>query len=443
MTIQEIEEKFKAILDAAHQYSVLYEKEKDKFPYRLNVIKELHDDENAHSRILIRLLQYKDGNDYVWLRFFINRMNDCCEDGVNIEISNPSIDTEHSTGDGRIDGLILEEGKYAIIIENKIWDAVDQNEQIDKYVKYVNQQRDVDTKSIFVIYLTRNGSKVVSKDSLSEETKKTLGNHFLPMSFQYDILPWLEEDVLPNCKIKEKCLETAVYQYIDYLKGLFGQLNYQKQAQKNALKQILKDMGISEEYNEISKKHDEVQQLANALFECKTELGKRVADKFQQLTRGFFNETNSREDFVFIDNNQINEKYNYYQIYTEAWSHAQPYYKKCSHHLEWFPISYSDLFNGNKLTFVLHIERWNGTQEECNKYAESLLDKAKGKYNYIQKYDERTFFKKDYEIPNGKTFASMTEDEQRAFLKDVYSSEEIQTIIGLVNETIEEMKQQQ
>lgn len=46
MTIQEIEENHKTILEAAHQYSVLYEKEKDKFPYRLNVVQELHDDEN-------------------------------------------------------------------------------------------------------------------------------------------------------------------------------------------------------------------------------------------------------------------------------------------------------------------------------------------------------------------------------------------------------------
>lgn len=439
MTIQEIEETHKDILDIAQRYAALYKKEEDTFPYRLNVIEELHDDENAHSRILIRLLQYKEKGEYTWLNFFVNRMNELCGGDVNIEISNPSIVTEHPTGDGRIDGLIFEEGKYAIIIENKIWDATDQYKQIDRYVEYA-QKCGVDSESIFVIYLTRNGSKVVSKESLSKETSEMLGKRFIPMSFQYDILPWLEEDVLPNCKIKEKCLETAVYQYIDYFKGLFGQLNYQEQAQENALKQILKNMGISEEYNEISKKNDEVQRLANALWKCKTELGKRVADKFQQLTREFFNKTNSREDFIFIDNNQINEKSNYYQIYTETWSHAQPYYKKCSHHLEWYPLSYSDLFNKNKLTLVLHIEPWNGTEEECNNYAALLLDIAKEKYDYIKKYDNCTFFKKEYEIPNGKTFASMAEEEQRAFLKDVYSSEEIQTIIGLVNETIEKMK---
>lgn len=46
MTLQETEVKYEQILYAAHQYSVLYEKEKDKFPYRLNVVQELHDDEN-------------------------------------------------------------------------------------------------------------------------------------------------------------------------------------------------------------------------------------------------------------------------------------------------------------------------------------------------------------------------------------------------------------
>lgn len=46
MTIQEAEEKYKEILDAAHQYSELYKKEKERFPYRLNVVQELHDDEN-------------------------------------------------------------------------------------------------------------------------------------------------------------------------------------------------------------------------------------------------------------------------------------------------------------------------------------------------------------------------------------------------------------
>lgn len=429
MTIQEIEKKYKTILDAAHQYSVLYKKEKDKFPYRLNVIEELHDDENAHSRILLRLLQYKDGNDYVWLKSFINRMNDCCEGGVNFDVSNPKIDTEHPTDDGRVDGFIFEQGKYAIIIENKIWDATDQYKQIDRYVEYA-QKCGVDTKNIFVIYLTRNGSKIVSKESLSKETSEMLGKRFIPMSFQYDILPWLEEDVLPNCKIKEKCLETAVYQYIDYFKGLFGQLNYQKQAQKSALKQIFKDMGIEENYTEIEKKYQEVQALANTLENKMNSMGKQVADKFQQLTKEYFDST---EDFSFNDNNQIRSSEGFFQIYDTRWTVIPDL---CPH-LEWVPISYNKLFGKLKLSFVLHIE---GDAKKKNRCAQILLEKAKEtNIDYVRKYSTNTYFRREYHLPQ-KTFASMTEGEQRAFLKDVYSSEEIQTIIGLVNDTIEKMK---
>lgn len=429
MTIQVIEEKYKTILDAAHQYSVLYKKEKDKFPYRLNVIEELHDDENAHSRILLRLLQYKDGNDYVWLKSFINRMNDCCEGGVNFDVSNPKIDTEHPTDDGRVDGFIFEQGKYAIIIENKIWDATDQYKQIDRYVEYA-QKCGVDTKNIFVIYLTRNGGKIVSKESLSKETSEMLGKRFIPMSFQYDILPWLEEDVLPNCKIKEKCLETAVYQYIDYFKGLFGQLNYQKQAQKSALKQIFKDMGIEENYTEIEKKYQEVQALANTLENKMNSMGKQVADKFQQLTKEYFDST---EDFSFNDNNQIRSSEGFFQIYDTRWTVIPDL---CPH-LEWVPISYNKLFGKLKLSFVLHIE---GDAKKKNRCAQILLEKAKEtNIDYVRKYSTNTYFRREYHLPK-KNFASMTEYEQRAFLKEVYSSEEIQTIIGLMNETISELK---
>ena len=161
--------KYEDLLFFAKQYANLYNKEKENFPYRLNVINELHDDENAHSRILIRLLQYKDKGEYTWLKFFINRMKDSYEGDVDIKISNPEIKTEHNTGDGRIDGLIWEKCKYVIIIENKIWNAPDQENQIDKYVEYVNK---LGYKNIYVIYLTLDGSKKVSKNSFDKDKQE-------------------------------------------------------------------------------------------------------------------------------------------------------------------------------------------------------------------------------------------------------------------------------
>lgn len=410
-----METKEKKLLDLARKYSELYNKEKEKFPYRLNVINELHDDENAHSRILIRLLQYKDKDEYTWLKFFVNRMKNICEEDININVSNPKIETEHNTGDGRIDGFIWEEGKYAIIIENKIWNAPDQKEQIDRYVKYVNKQHKVKYKNIYVIYLTLDGSKEVSKNSFDKDKQEK--PHFLPMNFQDDIIPWLDEDVLPNCKVKEKCLGSAVYQYIDYLKERLGQLDYQRQAQKNALKQILNDMNIAENYKELK-------NLAIALGNEVNELGKNVAGKFDEITRECFDSNFTYNNRIKLDGN------GYYQIYNKQWVEIND----LNPHLEWCPISYSYLFDNYKLTFVLHIE--GNKREKC---AQILLQKA-GKNEYLNRINSTTYYKKEYSLE--KPFASMTDEERRQFLQGVYSSEEVKKIIELMNETIAEMNNQ-
>lgn len=42
------------------------------------------------------------------------------------------------------------------------------------------------------------------------------------MNYRDDILPWLEEQVLPECTVREELLVSAVRQYIDHLKGMFG-----------------------------------------------------------------------------------------------------------------------------------------------------------------------------------------------------------------------------
>lgn len=409
------------LLNLAKKYAELYNKEKDNFPYRLNVINELHDDENAHSRILIRLLQYKDKDEYTWLKFFVNRMKDYCEGEFDIEILNPEIKTEHNIGYGRIDGFIWEKGKYAIIIENKIWNAPDQKEQIDRYVNYVNQHLEVKDENIYVIYLTLDGSKEVSENSLSNITKNNLGNRFITVNFQDDIIPWLEDDILPNCKVKEKCLGSAVYQYIDYLKDRLGQLDYQRQAQKNALKQILNDMKMAEAENY----YKELKKLAIALGNEVNILGNNVAGKFQELTKTCFADFT---DFNFDDNNRIKLDGGYYQVYNKQWNGI----KDLNPHFEWYPISYSYLFESKKLTFVFHIE--GNKREECGKI---LLQKAE-KNKYLERINSTTYYKKEYtlEVP----FASMNDDEQREFLKSVYSSEEVKKIIELMNGTIDEMK---
>jgi len=88
--------------------------------------------ENSHTNLLMRLLQYRNKYGYVFLEDFISLA------GFNIAIENRDVlyETEYSVGSntgkkGRIDGIIYQNSNFAIIIENKINHAGNQEEQVD------------------------------------------------------------------------------------------------------------------------------------------------------------------------------------------------------------------------------------------------------------------------------------------------------------------------
>ena len=54
-----IQEEWYNTLSFCDGFSLSIAKEKQKLPYHLNIIDELHINENAHSRILYKLLLYK------------------------------------------------------------------------------------------------------------------------------------------------------------------------------------------------------------------------------------------------------------------------------------------------------------------------------------------------------------------------------------------------
>ena len=187
--------------------------------------------ENANSRILASLLQYNENGEYTLLKSFIqNRLGDW-----EIDVSEPQISSE----DWRIDLLVREKGKYAIIFENKIYDAVLQKNQLARYIIKMRIEGFKD-EQIYVVFLppqkydpTDCSWKVPIKEcetccdatmcpNVEENSLKTkFKDRFKIITFREDIVTWLEEDVLPNCRQKETYLYTAAMQYLDYLKGYF------------------------------------------------------------------------------------------------------------------------------------------------------------------------------------------------------------------------------
>lgn len=189
-----------------------------KYPYRLNVIDELHINENGHSRILSKLLQYRsESGQYIYLESLLSYIN-THKEGVHFPSlvhPNPSITQEEE----RID-LWVRDREYALIIENKACDAFDQDTQLYRYIKRTENHGYKDNQ-IYVIYLPRTNDSAPSDNSWNG-LKDEFAERSVQLSFKDDIVEWLRNEVVPHIPPKDALLKTAMVQYCDYLRELFN-----------------------------------------------------------------------------------------------------------------------------------------------------------------------------------------------------------------------------
>lgn len=91
------------LIKVAKELNELYKRKKAALPYSINVIRELHANENANSRILRGLLQYSHNGHYPILQSFIERLRTIADCPIDISVQNPVLTNEQ---DNRIDLLI-------------------------------------------------------------------------------------------------------------------------------------------------------------------------------------------------------------------------------------------------------------------------------------------------------------------------------------------------
>ena len=178
--------------------------------------------ENANTKVLKYLLQY---NNYHFLNSFLDRMGLPKRKGSKITIT----DQEKAIGPkdtGFIDLYIQYDNVY-IIVENKIYGAGDTKRQLARYIATVNGVSDKDfdawytnpsvSKNTYVVYLTADGTREPSADSLPDKLKDSI--NYYPINYNDDILPWIEEDVMPNITYADDGMMIAgIQQYIAFLK---------------------------------------------------------------------------------------------------------------------------------------------------------------------------------------------------------------------------------
>ena len=113
-----IQEEWYNTLSFCDGFSLSIAKEKQKLPYHLNIIDELHINENAHSRILYKLLLYKNiEGKHEFLESLIDYIKRIARSSNfnKIQVKEPKITQEKK----RID-LWVRDKDYALIFENKI-----------------------------------------------------------------------------------------------------------------------------------------------------------------------------------------------------------------------------------------------------------------------------------------------------------------------------------
>lgn len=283
---------------ASEIYS-LYQEEIKKLPYGANVIDELHAGENAHSRILRLLLQYEGGGTYPIYSSFLKLISKHCDDKTNFIIHSPQFTNE----EGRVDVLIKElysPNPYAIIVENKVCEAGDQENQIERYIDFV--KTNIPENSIYAIYLTSDGSKKISDFSLTAKAKASLGvkeksnGRFITLDYKNHILPWLIDDVLPNIKVKEDLLISSVKLYIDYLNGMFG-FRQNEQPITNKIHEIIKNRLHMENLQDSIKLYKEVESLMDkSRSELLNSISTLLEDKFYKPFKEAFSSLDLKID---------------------------------------------------------------------------------------------------------------------------------------------------
>ena len=297
------------------EFQELRNKEKLLLPYHLNVIDELHINENAHSRILLKLLQYQNikGN-YVFLESLIDYIKRKTPSNLfsRIYFKRPIITQEEA----RIDLWIRDKKtEFSVIFENKIYNAQDQEAQLSRYI----DKTKADTfkeNNIFVVYLSSTG---LEPDSQSWGVyKDKFKDRYINLSFRKDILAWLKSDVFPNIHTKDVYLKTSVIQYIDYLEGLFLLRTINKQMNMNLDNFITSHFKLDKfddttgKIKALREQISNMQEVLNSMDAFKERLRQEIFNNWKEKTELSFPEfyPNEKGDYtdisITIDNKKVN-----------------------------------------------------------------------------------------------------------------------------------------
>lgn len=217
------------------------QEERKRAPYRFNALIDANPLEPDVSKILAGFFMQKTKGDFRVLKDFVRKFW-----GANLAamITNPTISTEEVViGDCRTDILIYEKGKYAIVLENKIWDAVDQPHQLANYIDAMLSSRyGFSKEQVYVAYLPKTDSHKPDSNSWKSQKegcsyKDEFQDRYRLLDFADKILPWLESSKAVQGIDEEYFVHSRVL-FIDFLKRKLDLDSIDKMEKKELEKQL-------------------------------------------------------------------------------------------------------------------------------------------------------------------------------------------------------------
>lgn len=349
--------------------------------------------ENTHSSILAELLNPQ-GSHSLKNQFLDAFLETIGKDFAlkDFDTTNATVHTEYVTDNGRIDILIKDHKKNAIIIENKIY-ACDQPKQLIRYNVYAegefkdkNKDKEENNKKYQIYYLTLFGSEA------SEQSAGDVIYHTI--SYAETIIQWLDKCIA--LAVRLPLVRETLIQYSNHIK----QLTNQDMNSKN-----------DEEITSLLAKFHDLKAIQSIYFS--------YPKIFEQIAKDYFNPKmeeyakekelkyhyeNSDEDHISFCLRKHNWKENfyisfefekgyYYGIYDGTYNEHQLSYenrKKLREKLqERFnsEIQEAALWPYYEYIPSLSIETWESDVRDSNKFFEDCKQRIETLLSVIEKLD--------------------------------------------------------
>ena len=211
-------------------------------PFLLNALLEAKPDEEGVSRILKGFLSYRQEGDYIVLKSFVRHF---FNDELASQINRPILqDEEYVTDQKRIDILVYEKGSYAIVFENKIWDAPEQQNQLSNYIRGIKAQKyGLTDDQVYIVYLPSDEGHGPTDRSWDKSMQKLYKDRFRKVNFKHGIISWLDSEEMKA--VTDPHFSQSRFLFADYLKRIFHLTPNDNMIQNETDKLIKSRLGLN------------------------------------------------------------------------------------------------------------------------------------------------------------------------------------------------------